>query len=245
MSGKGVGMTGAYAIFRREFAAYFGQPVAYVVITAYLLICGWFFASTLFLEGQATVRTYFEAAPLLLVFFAPAIAMRLLADEWRSGTMELLITLPVRDMDVVLGKYLAALAVFMVAQGVTLLYPLTAGLLGNVDGGQVVSAYIGMLLLGGTYLAVGLWASAVTASQVVAFILGFFVCFVLFLLGKVVALAPAPLVPLAEAIAVDTHFANLARGVVDSRDVLYFLSLIALCLLGAVSTLEGRKWGSR
>ncbi|MDH5525976.1 MAG: ABC transporter permease subunit [Nitrospirota bacterium] len=237
-------MNGAWAVFRREFGAYFGQPVAYVVIVAYLLICGWFLNATLFLEGQATLRNFFAMVPLILVFFAPALTMRLLAEEWKNGTMELLVTFPLRDIDVVLGKFLAAFAVLAVAQGLTLMYPLTIGSLGNLDGGQVASAYLGTLLLGGALLAVGLWASALTRSQIVAFIVAFFICFGLNMLGKILPLVPGALVPLVELLALDTHFNNMVKGVVDSRDVLYFLSVIAFCLMGTVTTLEGRKWGA-
>jgi len=236
-------VTGLAAVYRRELAGYFGQPVAYIVITAYLLICGWFFTSGLFLVGQADVRGYLDVAPTILVFFAPALTMRLLAEEWKNGTMELLLTLPVRDSEVVLGKYLAAFTVLAVAQVLTLAYPLTVGLLGPVDVGQVATGYVGLLLLGGAFLAVGVLASALTSSQVVAFIVSFFVCFGLFLLGKSLPFVPSGLLPLFDYLAVDTHFANLTKGVIDSRDVLYFLSIVLLCLAGTVHALEGRKWG--
>lgn len=236
-------MSALGAVYRREVAGYFGQPVAYIVITAYLLICGWFFVSGLFLVGQADVRGYLEVAPTILVFFAPALTMRLLAEEWKNGTMELLLTLPVRDAEVVLGKYLAAFTVLAVAQALTLGYPLTVGLLGNVDVGQVVSGYLGVLLLGGAFLAIGVLASALTASQVVAFIVAFFVCFGLFVLGKALAFLPTGLVPVLDFLSVDGHFANLTKGVVDSRDVLYFASIVLLCLAATVHALKGRKWG--
>ncbi len=236
-------MNGTLAIYRREMAGYFNQPVAYVVITAYLLICGWFFASNLFLAGQANLRAYFGVVPVVLVFFIPAITMRLLAEEWKNGTMELLVTLPLKDWEVVLGKYLAAFSLFAVAQILTLVFPFTVSLLGNVDGGQVVGGYLGVLLMGAAYLAVGLLASSFTSNQVVAFIVSFFFCFGLFLLGKMLALAPDMLVPVVEFLAMDSHYANLVKGVVDSRDLLYFLSLSGLCLAGAVGVLEGRRWG--
>jgi gliding motility-associated transport system permease protein len=234
---------GLMAIYRRELAGYFGQPVAYIVITAYLLLCGWFFTSGLFLVGQADVRGYMQVAPTILVFIAPALTMRLLAEEWRNGTMELLLTLPVRDAEVVGGKYLAAFTVLLVALGLTLTYPVTVGLLGPVDVGQIATGYVGLLLLGAAFLAVGVLASAMTASQVVAFIVSFFVCFGLFLLGKSLPFLPPVLLPLLDFLAVDTHFANLTKGVIDSRDVLYFLSIVVLCLAGTVHVLQGRKWG--
>jgi ABC-2 type transport system permease protein len=236
-------MSALGAVYRRELAGYFNQPVAYVVITAYLLICGWFFTSNLFLAGQADVRGFFSVAPMILVFFAPAITMRLMAEEWKNGTMELLLTLPVRDTEVVVGKYLAAFTVFAVAQALTAGYPVTVAMLGKMDAGQAVAGYIGLLLLGAAFLAVGMLASALTASQVVAFIVSFFVCFGLFLLGKALPVMPDALVPVLEALAVDGHFGNLVKGVVDSRDVLYFASIVVLCLAGTVHALQGRRWG--
>ena len=236
-------MSALGAVYRRELAGYFGQPVAYIVLTAYLLICGWFFVSGLFLVGQADVRGYLDVAPTILLFFAPALTMRLLAEEWKNGTMELLLTLPVRDLDVVLGKYLAAFTVLVAAQALTLAYPLTVGLLGDVDLGAVATGYLGLLLVGGAFLAVGLLASALTASQVVAFIVAFFVCFGLYLLGKALAFLPPELVPVLDYLAIDGHFANLTKGVVDSRDLLYFGSVVLLCLAATVHALKGRKWG--
>jgi len=236
-------MTGLWAVFRRDLGGFFNQPVAYVVITAYLLICGWFFTSNLFLAGQADIRGFFGVTPTLLVFFAPALTMRLLAEEWKIGTMELLVTLPLKDSDVVLGKYLAAFTVFAVAQGLTLLYPFTVMALGPADVGQMVSGYLGVMLLGGAFLAIGLFASALSNSQVVAFIVSFFLCFGLFLLGQALPLLPTALVPMVEFIVIDGHYGNLIKGVVDSRDVIYFLSIIVLCLAGTTHRLQGRKWG--
>jgi len=130
-----------------------------------------------------------------------------------------------------------------VAQALTAGYPVTVAMLGKMDAGQAVAGYIGLLLLGAAFLAVGMLASALTASQVVAFIVSFFVCFGLFLLGKALPVMPDALVPVLEALAVDGHFGNLVKGVVDSRDVLYFASIVVLCLAGTVHALQGRRWG--
>lgn len=236
-------MSGTWAVFRREMAGYFNQPTAYIVITAYLLICGWFYTSNLFLVGQADIRGYLSVAPMMLVFFTPALTMRLLAEEWKNGTMELLVTLPLRDGEVVLGKFLAVFGVFAVAQVMTLLYPLTAASLGHLDWGQVAAGYLGLMLLGAAFLAVGVLASALTRNQVVAFIVAFAICFMLFMLGKTLPLVPDPLVGLVNWLGIDGHFEGLVRGVVDSRDLLYFLSLTVICLAGAVHALQGRRWG--
>jgi ABC-2 type transport system permease protein len=236
-------VNGIWAVCRRDLAGFFNQPVAYVVITAYLLICGWFFTSNLFLAGQADIRGFLAISPMILVFFTPALTMRLLAEEWKNGTMELLVTLPLKDSQVVIGKYLAVFGVFAVAQGLSLIYPLTVAALGPLDVGQAVSGYLGILLLGAAFLAIGLFASALSNSQVVAFIVSFFFCFGLYLLGKMLPLVPDSLVPLVEFLAVDGHYGNLVKGVVDSRDVLYFVSIVVLCLAATVHSLQGRKWG--
>lgn len=237
------GLRGTWAIYRREMSDYFNQPMAYVVITAYLLICGWFFGGTLFLAGQADMRSYFANLPFLLIFFTPAITMRLLAEEWKSGTMDLLATLPIKDTEVVAGKFLAAFSVFAVAQGLTLIYVVTVASLGDPDGGRIVSGYVGVLLLGAAYLAIGVFASAMTSNQVVAFIVSFFICFALVQVGGMLQVLPDVVVPLFQFLSVSDHFGNLVKGVLDSRDLLYFVSIVVLCLAGSVNALQGRRWG--
>ncbi|MEW5701134.1 MAG: ABC transporter permease [Candidatus Zixiibacteriota bacterium] len=227
----------------KELKSFFNSPVAYVILTLFLLIGGWFFSAGLFLIGQADMRDLATVVfPLAFLFFIPAITMRLIAEEKKSGTLELLVTLPVRDVEIVVGKYLAALGLLASALLLTFSYPLTLSILGDPDGGAVVGAYLGLILLGGSYLAIGTFTSGLTHNQIVAFITGFVIIFALFMLDKVLVFFPGPVASVLEYLSVSYHFENVARGVVDTRDLIYFLSLIAGFLFLAVRSLEARRW---
>jgi ABC-2 type transport system permease protein len=230
------------AIFRRELRSYFNSPVAYVVIVVFLGIIGWFFTNNLFLMNIASLRVMFELIPLVYLFFVPAITMRLLAEEKKSGTLELLTTKPVLDVEIVLGKFLAAWSLLASALLPTLLYLVTMFFLGTIDLGPVLTGYLGLLLMGAVYVGIGLFASSVTENQIIAFILGFLIILALFLLDKVLMYAPTGLASTLEFLGIDYHFGNIARGVIDSRNVIYFLSLIGFSLYLATVSLERRKW---
>jgi len=229
-------------IFRRELRSYFNSPVAYVVIVVFLAIVGWFFSSNLFLMNVASMRVLFELVPLVFLFFIPAITMRLLAEEQKTGTLELLTTRPVRDSEIVLGKFLAAWVLVAVTLLPTLLYVIVLAFLGPLDIGPVVSGYLGLLLMAAVYIGIGLLASSLTENQIVAFITGFLVILALFLLNKVLIYVPEGLASTFEFLGIDYHFSNIARGVIDSRDLIYFASLIGFSLLLATMSLERRKW---
>lgn len=155
----------------KELKSFFNSPVAYVILTLFLLIAGWFFASGLFLINQADLRDLFSTVvPLAYLFFIPAITMRVLAEEKKTGTLELLVTLPVRDSEIVLGKYFAALLLLASALFLTFAYPLTLAMLGDPDGGAILGGYLGLLLMGGSYMAIGVFTSGLTQNQIVAFI---------------------------------------------------------------------------
>ncbi|MFQ6091930.1 MAG: ABC transporter permease [bacterium] len=234
-------MNNIYPNFKKEVRTYFNSPIAYIVLTVFLLISGYFFASPLFLNNQADLRTAFGVIPFIFIFFVPAITMRLLAEEKKSGTLEVLVTMPVKDVEVILGKFGAALVLLVVAIGLTLTYVLTISLLGNADGGPIVGGYLGLILMGATYLAIGIYTSSVTENQIVAFIISFLIIFALFMLDKVLMFVPGGLVSILEYLAMDYHFSNIARGVIDTRDLIYYLSLIFLGLFLATRTLASRK----
>ncbi len=216
--------------------------MAYVVIIVFLSIIGWFFTSNLFLMNVATLRIVFELVPLVFLFFVPAITMRLLAEEMKSGTLELLTTKPVRDIEIVLGKFFAAWTLLAAALAPTLIYAISVGLLGSLDLGPVFTGYIGLLLMGGVYIAIGLFASSLTENQIVAFIISFLIILTLFLLDKVLIYVPEAFASTMEFLAIDYHFSNIARGVIDSRNVIYFGSLLGFSLYLATVSLERRKW---
>ncbi len=230
------------AIWRREFKAYFNSPVAYFVITAFLALVGILFFIPFFTQDRVSMRGFFGLAPFLFVFFAPAITMRLLAEERRSGTLELLITMPVRDVDVILGKYLAALSLLAVALLLTLPYAFTIAAFGPLDWGPVWGGYVGLLLMGAALLALGVAASGFTENQIVAFVIALSASMLFLMVGKFLPFLPASVAPIAEYLSFDYHFQDAARGVIDTRDVVFFASFAALSLFLAFRSLESRRW---
>jgi ABC-2 type transport system permease protein len=227
---------------RKELKGFFDSPVAYIVLTIFVLISGWFFFSDLFLVNQASLRNLFGIVPFIFMFFVPAVTMRLISEEKRSGTIEILVTLPVKDYEIILGKFLAGLGLIVVAVLLTLVYTLTLSGLGDLDSGSVAAGYLGLIFLGATYLSIGIFTSSLTHNQIVAFITSFAIIFALFMLDKVLIFVPNFLVSFFEYLSVDYHFSNISRGVIDSRDVIYYLSFIFFFLFLAVRSLESRKW---
>jgi ABC-2 type transport system permease protein len=229
-------------IFKREFRSYFNSPVAYVVIVVFLGIIGYFFMQSLFVANVASLRAMFELVPWVLLFFVPAITMRLIAEEKKAGTLELLTTKPVRDVEIVLGKFLAAWALLGVALAPTLVYFITLTFIGNIDIGPVISGYLGLLLMGAMYIGIGVFASSITENQIIAFILSFLLVLAIFLLDKLLIYAPEGFVSTLEFMSVGYHFSNITRGVIDSRNLIYFGSMLGFSLLLATVSLERRKW---
>ena len=236
-------MSPALAIAKREIKAYFHSPVPYLVAAVFTILTGFFCFTILFLEGQAEMRGYFGGlVPLLLPFLMPAVSMRLLAEEKGSGSLEMLITMPVRDGEVVLGKFLAALAFIAVMVGLTGFFAVSISFIGPLDKGAAFASYLGMFLQAAAYMSIGLMASSFTRNQIVAYIVGFALCFVLFLFGKITQLLPESIQPLTQFLGTDGHFEQMGRGVLDTRDILYYLSVMAACLSVATVSLESRKW---
>jgi ABC-2 type transport system permease protein len=235
-------MSPALVISRREIRTYFNSPVAYIVVTVFTGISGYLFFTQLFMEKQAELRQMFGFMPFLFMFVIPAITMRLLADEKASGTLELLSTMPVRDWEVVLGKFLAALALLGTAIGLTLVFAITVRTLGPMDRGPAIGGYIGLILMGGAYISIGLMCSAFTRNSIIAFIASFGICFALYLFGRLTQFMPEALQPVISFLSIDGHFENIGRGVIDTRDVIYYLSVIGTCLLLATTSLESRRW---
>ncbi len=235
-------MSPALVISRREIRTYFNSPVAYIVVTVFTGITGYLFFTQLFLEKQAELRQLFSFMPFLFMFMVPAVTMRLLADEKSSGTLELLSTMPVRDWEVVVGKFLAALALVATAIALTLVFAISVRTLGPLDRGPAIGGYIGLLLMGGAFVAIGVMCSAFTRNSIVAFIAAFGVCFALYLFGRLTQFMPEALQPVISFLSIDGHFDSIGRGVIDSRDVIYYLSVIGTCLLLATTSLESRRW---
>jgi ABC-2 type transport system permease protein len=235
-------MNPALVISKREIRAYFNSPVAYIVVTVFTIITGYLFFTQLFLEKQAELRQLFGFMPFLFMFMVPAITMRLLADEKSTGTLELLSTMPVRDWEVVVGKFLAALALLGTAVGLTLVFAISVRTLGPLDRGPAIGGYLGLVLMGGAFVAIGVMCSAFTRNSIVAFIASFGISFALYLFGKLTQFVPEALQPVISFLSIDGHFENIGRGVIDTRDVIYYLSIIGTCLLLATTSLESRRW---
>ncbi len=235
-------MSPALVIAKREIRTFFNSPIAYVLVAAFVAVVGPMFFTRLFLEKQAEMRSLFDVMEFLFVFLVPAITMRLVAEEKGQGTLELLITLPVRDWEVVVGKYLAAMALIGTAVALTGVFAITVRSIGPLDSGAAIGGYLGVIMLGGTCAAIGLMASAFTRNQVVAFIVAAAVCLTLYLFGQYTQVAPEMLQPLVAFLGFHGHLDNFSRGVIDSRDVIYFSSVIGICLLLATVALESRKW---
>ncbi|HVZ73746.1 MAG TPA: ABC transporter permease subunit [Polyangia bacterium] len=235
-------MSPALVISRREIRTYFNSPVAYIVVTVFTIISSYLFFQQLFAQKQAELRELFQFFPFIFMFIVPAITMRLLADEKSSGTLELLSTMPVRDWEVVLGKFLAALALVATAVGLTIVFAITVRLLGPLDRGPAIGGYIGALLMASAYVSIGVMCSAFTRNSIVAFIASFGISFALYLFGRLTQYVPEALQPLVSFLSIDGHFENVSRGVVDSRDVIYYLSVTATCLVAATTSLESRRW---
>lgn len=237
-------MQNILTISQKEFKAYFNSPIAYIFITIYIGLTNWLFFTNFFLVGQANMRGYFVLLPWIFLFFIPAITMRIWAEEKKMGTIELLLTWPVKDVEVVMGKFLAAFSFLLVTILCSVTIPVTIAVLGNPEPGPIVASYLGTLFLGAAYLAIGLFVSSLTENQIVAFILAIAVSFALFITGQpfVTARLPGFIVPIAEYVGISTHFESISRGVIDTRDLVYYLLLIGFLLFLNVRSIASRNW---
>ena len=231
-------------IFQKEFKSYFNSPIAYIFIITFLLFSSWLFFRTFFLIGQAHMRPLFGILPWLFLILAPAITMRAWAEEKKMGTMEVLMTLPLKDYEIVLGKFIASFIFLITAVLLTFPLALTIYFLGEPDNGTIVGGYLGACLMGGAYLAIGLFISSLTQNQIVAFIVSIVVCFAFLIIGEDIVLmsAPAILSPVFTYLGLGAHFESISRGVIDSRDLLYYSSVIGFFLFLNTLAIESRKW---
>ncbi len=231
------------AIFRKEVSASFKSPMAYVFLVFFALFNGYFFTNTFFLFNQSDMRALFNIVPMVYLFFVPVVTMSLIARENNLGTSEVLATLPIQDYELVVGKYLSALVLVFAGLAFTLVHVLTLLSVGtNIDYGTVICGYIGLALVGGFYAALGTFSSSLTDNQVVAFIIAAVFVLVFYLLDKLLLFMPTSLTGAIQFMAVDYHLSNMRRGVIDSRNLVYFGSLIWLFLAMTVRVVEMRKW---
>lgn len=244
-------MNQMYAIFKRELASFFATPLAYVFIVIFLLATGafTFYLGQWYEAGEASLRGFFGFHPWLYLFLIPAISMRMWAEERKSGTMELLLTLPAPFWASVVGKYLAAWAFAAIALGLTFPIWITVNYLGNPDNGVIVASYVGSLFMAGGYLAIGACMSAVTTNQVIAFVLSVVVCFLFTLSGMPLVLdffagwLPQAVLNTIASFSFVTHFDAIMDGVIDLRDVVYFASLIGVWLVATGIVIDLKRAG--
>ncbi|MFH1191962.1 MAG: ABC transporter permease subunit [bacterium] len=237
-------MKNIITIFKKELASYFNSPIAYIFAAVFLVVANWLFFQNFFLINQASMREYFMLLPWIFLFLSPAITMRIWAEEKKSGTIELLLTLPVKDWEVVLAKFLSSLVFLSFVLLLSLTIPITVSRLGNMDWGPVIGGYIGAILLGGAYLSLGLFISSLTKNQIIAFLIGLVCCFVVFIIGAdfVLQKMGGNIVPVFQFLGIGAHFNNIGKGLIDSRDLIYYVSFIFLFLYLNVKSIESRNW---
>lgn len=248
-------------IFRKELRLYFASPVAYVVGTFYLLITGWFFTQIFFIYSlqsmqsmmnpmmagslnptEAVMRPLFSNMSVVLLFFIPMLTMRLFAEEQKSGTIELLLTYPVRDGEVLLGKFLAAFTLYALLLALTLLYPALVASFGRVEWGAIVTGYIGLLLLGASFLAVGVFISSLTENQIVAGFSTFAVLLGFWVIGWGAESAGGWVRTVLQYVSLLDHMENFGKGVIDTKDLVYYVTATGLALFLTLRSLEARRW---
>ena len=242
-------MTNIWVVFKRELASYFMTPIAYVFIVIFLFLSGIFafYLGNFFARGQADLEPFFTFHPWLYLFLIPSLAMRLWAEERRGGTIELLLTLPITIPQAVLGKFLAAWVFTGIALALTFPMWLTVNYLGDPDNGVIFASYLGSLLMGGAFLAIGACVSCLTKNQVIAFVVTAVVCLIFVLSGYPLVLdffgswAPQFLVEVISSFSFLSHFNAITQGVIDIRDFIYFASLIAFWLFANVILIEMKK----
>ena len=230
----------------REMRAYFNSPIAYVFLLVFMCIAlfTFFNVQSFFSRGRADLRGLFEPIPMLLLLLVPALTMRLWSEEQKQGTMEVLLTLPAKEHELVAGKFLASWSLVAVALGLTLGLPLTVQSLGDLDWGPVVGGYLGALLLGAAYLSVGQFISATTENQILAFILALVLCMGLYGLGTeaFTGLFSDSTGALLRSLGTGSRFESIARGVIDFRDLVYYTSITAFFLALSVTALRSKRW---
>ena len=248
-------------VFKKEMRLYFGSPVAYAFLALFLLIAGWMFSQIFLIYSEMSMRSFmqpmgaqnlnptesvmrpvFSNMSVVLLFFIPMLTMRLFAEEKRAGTMELLLTYPVRDGAVLIGKYAAALALYAIMLAFTLLYPALLAYFARVEWGPLVTGYLGLLLMGSTFLAVGIFASSLTENQIVASLITFGVLLIFWVLGWSADAVGGPWGKVLSDLSILEHYDTFAKGILDTKDVIYYVNFTIFALFLTLRSLEARRW---
>ena len=238
-------MNKIWIIAKRELGTFFDSLTAYIMLVAFLGFSGfftWLYGSDIFLRNQADLQVFFNIAYWTLFFFIPAITMRTMAEENKSGTIELLLTKSVSDWQIVFGKFLACMVLILIALALTLPYYLTVWKLGPVDHGSVLTGYLGLILMSATYISIGIYTSSVTSNQIVAFLSALLIGIFFHIIFDVIASGSTGSIgAFFSYLSLSTHYDSISRGVIDSKDLIYFFSIIFLGLVLSETTLSKRN----
>ncbi|HEX8218503.1 MAG TPA: ABC transporter permease [Chloroflexia bacterium] len=235
-------MRNVFYVASKELRSYFVSPVAYIIVAFWLVITGLFFTASA-TAGDASMRNVFEVIPILLLLISPALTMRLLAEESRTGTLELLLTAPVKDWSVVVGKFLGALGLYVAMMFLTVLYPLVLVLFrGDPDWGPIWSGYLGLLLLGMAFLSVGLLASSLTSNQILSAVIALALLLVLFIITVLTSNVPPNVAAVLAKLSIGDRYDPFTRGIVDLTDVVYFLTFTGAVIFITIQIVEARRY---
>ncbi|MFA7169617.1 MAG: ABC transporter permease subunit [Candidatus Paceibacterota bacterium] len=237
-------MNRIFILTKKELSSYFNSPLGYIVASVFLVASGWMFMQGFFISGQASMRSFFALMPIILLFILPAVTMSSWAEEKRSGTVEVLLTLPLENIQVVLGKFFSAFAFLATLLALTLSIPFMLGQIGEPDQGVVLAGYLGTLFLGAAYIAIGLWVSSVTKNQILSFLLALVVIFVFYIVGSSLLLdaMPTMVAYLGKNLSLATHFNSILRGVLSIKDLIYYISVVVFFLFLNVRAVGEKNW---
>ncbi len=239
-------MKQVWIITKRELSAFFNSLMAYIMMVAFLGFSGfftWIYGSDIFFTKQASLQAFFSIAYWTLFFFIPAITMRMFAEENKTGTIELLLTRPVNDWQVIIGKFLGTLLLIIIALALTIPYYITVSRLGNIDNGAVISGYLGLILISGAYISIGLFTSSLSNNQIVAYLLALlFGIFFQIIFSMLATNISGFIGETLNYLSISQHYESMSRGVIDSRDVIYFLSVIFVGLILTESNLLRKRY---
>lgn len=232
-------------IFTKELKSYFNSPIAYIVMIVFMAISGFLFTMSFFQINIASMREFFGSffiQLVLFVVFIPAITMRSFSEEKKQGTLELLLTKPITDIELILGKYLSALTLIVITLSPTILYFIIIKMIGPISFWPFLTSLLGYILMSAFFIGIGVFVSSLTENQIIAFIVSVLICLSFFLFGKLLVVFPTSVVSFFEYLTTDYHLSNISRGVIDSRVLIYYFSMIFFTIFLTKVSLESRKW---
>ncbi|MEO0231634.1 MAG: ABC transporter permease subunit [candidate division WOR-3 bacterium] len=236
-------MKRVFAVYKKELKSYFNSPIGYIYLVVFLVLTQWLFLRNFFVFPQTTLRDLFSLFPIIFVLFIPGLTMRLWAEERKVNTIEILFTLPLKDYEILFGKFLSALTFFALSLLLTFLLPITLSFIGDLDWGATISGYIGALFLGGAYISLGLALSSFTQNQIVAYILSVTICFLFYIIGEDALIANFSTfwINIFKFFSLKTRFESITRGIIDLRDIIYYISFMGFFLYLNIWIMDRRR----